>query len=231
MSVAQAVLVQMREIVALGGPVIAVLMLLSVVVVAAALFKLWDFAVLGVGRHGRIDPALRVLAQDHPAQARALLARSRHHLAPVFAAALAAPPGDAAALKARITAEAEIRLARMESGFRLLDAIGQIAPLLGLFGTVLGMIDAFRALQEAGTTVDPAVLAGGIWVALLTTAAGLAVAMPAVLILSWFETRAARERLWADRVLATIFCPMDPDADADRPAQAGAASPRMAHGH
>ena len=60
----------------------------------------------------------------------------------------------------------------LEGGFRLLDTIGQTAPLLGLFGTVLGMIDAFQALQEAGQAVDPSLLAGGIWVALLTTAAG-----------------------------------------------------------
>jgi biopolymer transport protein ExbB len=53
--------------------------------------------------------------------------------------------------------------------------------LLGLFGTVLGMVEAFRQLELAGSQVDPAVLSGGIWQALLTTAVGLAVAIPAVL--------------------------------------------------
>ncbi|MBU1701152.1 MAG: MotA/TolQ/ExbB proton channel family protein [Candidatus Eisenbacteria bacterium] len=52
------------------------------------------------------------------------------------------------------------------------------APLLGFLGTVLGMIKAFRQIQELGGNVNASVLAGGIWVALLTTAAGLAVAVP-----------------------------------------------------
>lgn len=78
----------------------------------------------------------------------------------------------------RLEAEAEIRFARLERGLRYLDNVAQLAPLLGLFGTVLGMIEAFQALQDAGSQVDPSVLAGGIWVALLTTAVGLVVAMP-----------------------------------------------------
>jgi biopolymer transport protein ExbB len=55
---------------------------------------------------------------------------------------------------------------------RGLDAIATLAPLLGLLGTVLGMINAFQALEAAGGRADPAQLAGGIWEALLTTAFG-----------------------------------------------------------
>ncbi|MFP6717413.1 MAG: MotA/TolQ/ExbB proton channel family protein, partial [Alphaproteobacteria bacterium] len=55
-----------------------------------------------------------------------------------------------------------------------------LSPLLGLLGTVLGMIKAFARLESAGTKVDPAILAGGIWEALLTTAFGLSVAIPAL---------------------------------------------------
>ena len=106
-----------------------------------------------------------------------------------------------------LEAEAEARFARLESGFRLLDSVAQLAPLLGLFGTVLGMISAFQALQEAGAQVDPSILAGGIWVALLTTAVGLAVAMPTALILSWFESRMDRERVFAQQALHSILAP------------------------
>jgi biopolymer transport protein ExbB len=81
------------------------------------------------------------------------------------------------------------------------SVIAQMAPLLGLFGTVLGMIDAFQALQEAGDQVDPTVLAGGIWVALMTTAVGLAVAMPTSLILTWLESRVAAERIATDEAI------------------------------
>lgn len=55
-----------------------------------------------------------------------------------------------------------------------------ISPLMGLLGTVIGMISSFSKLSSAGTHVDPTILAGGIWEALLTTAGGLAVAIPAL---------------------------------------------------
>jgi biopolymer transport protein ExbB len=79
-------------------------------------------------------------------------------------------------------------LTEARSGLRALDVIATVAPLLGLLGTVLGMIEAFQALQETGAQADPSALAGGIWEALLTTAAGMAVAIPAALALAWFES-------------------------------------------
>ncbi|HAE01168.1 MAG TPA: flagellar motor protein MotA, partial [Rhodospirillaceae bacterium] len=54
------------------------------------------------------------------------------------------------------------------------------------------MITAFQQLESAGNQVNPAILSGGIWVALLTTAVGLAVAMPVVVILNWLERRVDR---------------------------------------
>ncbi len=61
-----------------------------------------------------------------------------------------------------------------------LEVISQVSPLVGLLGTVLGMIDSFNELELGGSLVDPAILAGGIWTALLTTAMGLIVAIPAL---------------------------------------------------
>jgi biopolymer transport protein ExbB len=63
------------------------------------------------------------------------------------------------------------------------------APLLGFLGTVLGMIKAFRQIQELGGNVNASVLAGGIWVALLTTAAGLSVAVPAYFAHNYLVSR------------------------------------------
>ncbi|MFN3722288.1 MAG: MotA/TolQ/ExbB proton channel family protein, partial [Paracoccaceae bacterium] len=79
-------------------------------------------------------------------------------------------------------------LARARAGLRGLELAATIGPLLGLLGTVTGMIAAFQALQEAGSRADPAALAGGIWEALLTTAAGMAVAIPASIALAWFDS-------------------------------------------
>lgn len=208
----------------LGGPVVALLLLMSVVAVAVILYKIAQFLRLGVGSHAGLAQASAALDRGARAEAGRLAAESRSHLAPVFADLLARRDAvaDAAGLRARIEAEAAERLDRLERGFRLLDSIAQIAPLLGLFGTVLGMIDAFQALQEAGSNVDPSVLAGGIWVALMTTAAGLAVAMPTALALSWFETRAEAERAFAEGLVARMFCPVPEREAAPRAAAATA---------
>ncbi len=77
--------------------------------------------------------------------------------------------------------------------------------MLGLFGTVLGMIEAFQALQAAGNQVDPSQLAGGIWVALLTTAVGLIIAIPTAMSLAWLESRVEKERVFFDWAIALVF--------------------------
>jgi biopolymer transport protein ExbB len=108
-------------------------------------------------------------------------------------------------------------IARARSGLRPLELIATIAPLLGLLGTVLGMIAAFQALQEAGNRADPATLAGGIWEALLTTAAGMAVAIPASMALTWFESVVDRLRLEMEDAATRIFLrPVAGDTQAPR---------------
>jgi len=185
----------------LGGPVVLILLALSVLALSVIIYKIWDLHNAGVGRHRAIDRAISAFDGGRTSEAREHLRSSPSHLAPLLIDAL----GGSARDKARLTAETETRLARAERGFRLLDSIAQVAPLLGLFGTVLGMIAAFQALQEAGASVDPSALAGGIWVALLTTAGGLAIAMPTSLALSWFESRTEADRLMAS-VAIEAFC-------------------------
>ena len=83
-------------------------------------------------------------------------------------------------------------LQRMERGFRTLGLLGDTAPLLGLFGTITGMIKAFMVIEQAGGKVDAQALAGGIWEAMVTTGVGLAVALPILFLLHWLEGLAAR---------------------------------------
>ena len=81
------------------------------------------------------------------------------------------------------------RLKKIESLLPTLDIIAQVSPLLGLLGTVIGMISSFNQLELGGSLVDPSVLAGGIWTALLTTAIGLIVAIPALISHHYFEKK------------------------------------------
>lgn len=186
----------------LGGPVVLLLGVISVLVLSVVLYKLWQFAVEGVGRHKALQAAIAAWDAGDRSAARGHVAQSRSYLVPVMTMAF-----DGQVDRARLEAEAEARFARLEGGFRLMDSVAQLAPLLGLFGTVLGMISAFQALQEAGAQVDPSILAGGIWVALLTTAVGLAVAMPTSVVLSWFEARMDADRVLAHKALQTILAP------------------------
>ncbi|MEO0464964.1 MAG: MotA/TolQ/ExbB proton channel family protein [Pseudomonadota bacterium] len=189
----------------LGGPVLVILLFVSVGTLALILRKAWQYQTARVGQGGHIRDALSKWEPSDTAAALHALEGSRHFLAPVIDQAMSAhaTPG----LRERFEAEAEQKILPLEKGFRILDTVAQLAPLLGLLGTVLGMIEAFQALQAAGSQVDPSALAGGIWVALLTTAAGLAVAMPTSMALSWFEARIDGERALADYALTVIDTP------------------------
>ncbi|MBT9146889.1 MAG: Biopolymer transport protein ExbB [Syntrophomonadaceae bacterium] len=92
--------------------------------------------------------------------------------------------------KEKIIVRAGSRAVRqLDRNLRGLAIIGNITPLLGLLGTVTGMIKAFMKIQELGGRVDASVLAGGIWEALVTTAAGLSVAIPTLVAYHYFEGR------------------------------------------
>ncbi|MEM7440226.1 MAG: MotA/TolQ/ExbB proton channel family protein [Pseudomonadota bacterium] len=205
---------QATQALALGGPVIAILVMASVCVLAVVLYKVWQFWASGVGRHRALRAAAAAFDADDRAAAANHVIQSKSYLRDVVELGLARAPAE------RLHAEAELRFNTLERGFRFLDTVAQLAPLLGLFGTVLGMIEAFRALQDAGSTVDPSLLAGGIWVALLTTAAGLVVAMPAALVLSWLEGRVDGDRALAEHLIAQLTAPTGNSAQTEPSGQA-----------
>ncbi|MEL6684908.1 MAG: MotA/TolQ/ExbB proton channel family protein [Pseudomonadota bacterium] len=171
-----------------GGATIWAIAALSVITVALILWKIWRLALIGAWSRGKAGRAIDLFVAGQADLARTTVAGRRGIRAKVAHAAIAAigtlPDAGAREETARV---AKKELANAATGLRALELIATIAPLLGLLGTVLGMIAAFQALQEAGNNADPALLAGGIWEALLTTAAGMAVAIPASVALTWFE--------------------------------------------
>lgn len=197
----------LQDLIAIGGFVVVILLAMSVFSGALVIVKLWQHHRLGVGRHAALTEALALWSQGAATQAAARL-RGADGLSQLADRALQLPGTDRRSARGLLLALADARMARVESGYRALDAVAQLGPLLGLFGTVLGMIAAFQAMQSAGATVDPAVLAGGIWTALLTTAVGLAVAMSATAVLTWFESRAAAERQIAEVMVETLCAPV-----------------------
>lgn len=162
----------MMDFLAVGGPVLWLLAILSVVMMALVLAKFVQFSIARMGSHARrgglgiVRTATQTAIETHNAD------RS-------FAE-------DAGRRAARGI------MRPLEGGLGTLGMIAMLSPLIGLLGTVIGMIGAFQALETAASTVDPSLLSGGIWVALLTTAAGLVVAIPATLAHGWFEGRLTR---------------------------------------
>jgi biopolymer transport protein ExbB len=90
-----------------------------------------------------------------------------------------APDGTDAMVRAAEQAADEILSARLR-GLEKLNILGQVAPMIGLFGTVYGMIVAFQGVAASGGAADPVLLAGGIGTALVTTFWGLLIAIPAL---------------------------------------------------
>lgn len=173
-----------------GGPAIWAIAALSGVALTVALWKLWHLVQLGAWSR-RADGGVAYWVAGDADAARTDIATSTDALSRVAAAAMSSRLSEGMTdAQAREETErvAKALLAEARSGLRILDLTVMIAPLLGLLGTVLGMIAAFQALQVEGAAADAATLAGGIWQALLTTAAGMAVAIPASVVLTWFES-------------------------------------------
>lgn len=195
------------DLISLGGPVVAILLCLSVIALTIIIVKLWQFARMRVRDRRTAQAALNIYQSGNIDAAINMAHRSSNPAAQVIACAIEN--------RERRLPEAMIReelmrlggdlLESMRSWFRPLEVIASLAPLLGLFGTVLGMIEAFQALQQASSNVNPAVLASGIWQALLTTAVGLAVAMPIIVVLNWFERRVDRLAHDMDSFVTQVF--------------------------
>ncbi len=178
------------EMLTAGGPIMVILLLLSILslaLIAAKILQLWP-ATGGVARRSAAtDRWLRgewaeALADLAPARAPA--DRVLAHAMQGLAAGLSGP-----ALEAELTLLGNEEVASLSAYLRMLDLIAMVAPLLGLLGTVLGMIQSFQDLALAQGSANASVLAGGIWLALLTTAAGLIVAIPAAVAGSLLAVR------------------------------------------
>lgn len=200
---------RMVDALVLGGPAMWAIAALSVLSLALIFWKLWDLLAAGAWSGGaRTQAAIEAWARGDIGAAEAELKDRRSLRAQLARAAMASlrdPQLDRAGAEAETARVARNLLARARSGLRGLELAVVIGPLLGLLGTVAGMIAAFRALQEAGVQADPATLAGGIWEALLTTAAGMAVAIPAQIALSGFDAVVDRLRHDMEDAATRIF--------------------------
>jgi biopolymer transport protein ExbB len=166
------------EILQAGGPVVAILLFLSVVALAIVLVKLWQFRAARLGDRRTPRRALALYRAGRSADAVALASGSRNPVARVLVSAIngrARRDLPEAMVREEVVRCGGDLLEGLRGWFRPLEVIGSLAPLLGLFGTVLA------------------------------TAVGLAVAMPVIVLLNWLERRVDRLAHEMDDVVTQVF--------------------------
>ena len=190
-----------------GGPVVWILCLFSLFALTLIMLKCWQFSLYQVESKKDLTQALSLWRQAHPEQAINSLQTKRPVSAVVAYAmtGLSQPQEDESRLKDEIERLADVKIQELKSYLRPLEVVATLSPLLGLLGTVLGMIVAFQNMESAGSQVDPSVLSGGIWQALLTTAVGLAVAIPVVAIHATLERKVERVIYLMNDAVTQVF--------------------------
>jgi len=179
------------EIFSKGGPIMWPLFAASVVSLAIVLERLFFYVSEGLRRDPQtVDAILKDVADGNVQEASRKAAESRDFVARALAQGLSQPKSAAPAALAHA---AKRELDRFDRGLSTLDTIVTLAPLLGLLGTVTGMIRSFGLL--GGRELDaPAVITGGIAEALIATAFGLGIAILALVPLNFLNTRFEKAR-------------------------------------
>tara|TARA_B100000902_G_C27074267_1_gene795583 strand:- start:186 stop:812 length:627 start_codon:yes stop_codon:yes gene_type:complete len=182
-----------------GGPVVYILLGLSVYVLSIVIYKLHVLFKVNFFRTDVTQASLALWFEDKKEDAYKAISKDIHPQKEVVSFTMYHLLKNNIAqdkeryLREEVSRLSQERLEYYESNLDTLKVIAMVAPLLGLLGTVFGMIDAFQQMEMAGNNINPSTLSGGIWEALLTTAVGLSVAIPTVLFESYF--RATNEKL------------------------------------
>ncbi|MBI5827490.1 MAG: MotA/TolQ/ExbB proton channel family protein [Deltaproteobacteria bacterium] len=179
------------ELLKKGGVTVAILGILSLISIAVIIERAWTFGRFKKGLREFTEALHRAVKEDGLAMAARLCSTHRTTLARVFLAGY----GKKGRSKEEILSAMELagrqELTALERFLGFLGTIGSTAPFIGLFGTVLGIIRAFSDLSAA-QGASPAAVADGIAEALVATAAGLFVAVPAVVAYNYYVRSASR---------------------------------------
>jgi len=179
----------MLDLIRQGGPVMLAILACSFVSLAFIIERLlfWFVEMGGEDRRG-IDAMMSSLRQGRLKVFTGLCAASRDPVAKVFSRSL---EGAERTLGETLALEVEESIEKTTRSLNLIDTVVTLAPLLGIFGTVTGIIQSFDIMGGQGIA-DPKAASAGIAQALITTAAGLAVAMPSLIFHNYFANKSER---------------------------------------
>lgn len=162
-----------------GGTIILFIMICSVLALFIVIERLLHLHRAQINVPEFLRGLTNVLKRNNVVEAIAICDETPGPVAHVLRAAILRCDQDESSLRHAVEEASLSEVPRLEKNLKVLATIAHIAPLLGLLGTVLGMIGLFQTMEQAGPLVATSDLAKHIWQALLTTAAGLTVAIPA----------------------------------------------------
>ena len=175
----------MFDFLAKGGVLVIPILFCSVVALAIFVERIIRFSKIKNHGSGLAENTIQMLNQGKKMDARDMLVKSNAPMGRVLLQAIDVMDQDRDTLETVISNSTDEEVRDLSTYVQALATMGNIAPLLGLLGTVVGMIKAFMVIQQMGGKVNAAVLAGGIWEAMLTTALGLSVALPVMIAHSY----------------------------------------------
>lgn len=140
-------------------------------------------------RDGSLSKIKELIGQGDHDEAHTLAKETPGPVSAVIAEALQHKRETQLAIEEAISLKGSTEIKKLGKNLHILELTGRITPLLGLLGTVIGMAKAFKSIAVVQGPIDPSVLAGGIWEALVTTVAGLSVAIPALILHHIFEDK------------------------------------------
>lgn len=172
-----------------GGPIMVPILLCSALALAIFVERLIRFANMKSRGRGLAETFTALLGRGKIEEARKLAEESRSPMGRVLVQAMEERDQEREIIETVVLNAIDEEVRNLSAYTQALATIGNISPLLGLLGTVMGLIKAFMVIQDMGGKVNAAVLAGGIWEAMLTTAFGLAVALPVMVAHSYLTGR------------------------------------------
>src|SRR3989338_1933704 len=197
------------EIISLGGPVMIPIVMCSVFSLAIVFERSYYFLQLHLGKDiEQFFERMRAAVDKHQWKDVQTLCESwPGPVSRVALAGIAVHESTPQEIDEAMAQAAHEELPAVEKHLRWLSTLAQVATLLGLLGTVTGLVRAFQVIQTksaGGNPVSPGDLAGGVWEALITTVAGLTVAIPTILAYNYLASRVAEVQFQMEKAAALI---------------------------
>jgi len=188
-----------------GGVLMWPILFCSIISLAIILERLCHFHRIRIDIPEFFTSVRNLLQKKKIKEALDLCQKTRAPIARILACGIQNHKKDAQTQEKSLSRVGSWEVRGLEKHLRGLAIIGNIAPLMGFLGTVTGMIKAFIKIQELGGRVDASVLAGGIWEALLTTVAGLIVAIPTLVAYHYFEGKIDNMSCWMKEIASELL--------------------------